>query len=103
MPETLHKQPNEDRLYDMDFSPRLADAENLSGTPTITERTVDQNDGSKTASADLTIGAATVSGQVAQVRISGGLADTLYEVTFLATTDLANTVEAEGLLLVRDI
>ncbi len=103
MPDTLDKQPQEDRLFDMDFSPRLASTELLTGTPAVTEQTVDQNDGSLTSSSDLTFGTATVSAQVAQVRISGGLADVLYKVTFLATTDLANTVEAEGFLLVQDI
>ncbi len=103
MPQTLTKQPAEDRLYDMDFSPRLASVENLTGTATVTEKTVDQTTGVKTGSTDLTIGVATVSAQVAQVRISVGLDGTLYEVTFVASTDLGNTVEAEGLLLVRDI
>ncbi len=103
MPQTLTKQPAEDRLYDMDFSPRLATGEDLTGSPTVSERTVDQNTGDRTASTDLTIGSATVSGQVAQVRISVGLPDVLYELTFVATTDLGNTVEAEGLLMVRDI
>ena len=103
MPDTLDKQPQEDRLYDMDFSPRLAAAESLTGTPGVTEQTVDQDDGSLTTTSDLTFGTATVSGQVSQVRISGGLADVLYKVTFLATTDFANTVEAEGFLLVQDI
>ena len=55
------------------------------------------------ASTDLTIGTATILVQVAQVRISVGLDNVLYEITFVATTDLGNTVEAEGLLLVRDI
>jgi len=103
MPDTLDKQPQEDRLFDMDFSPRLADAESLTGTPTVTEETVDQDDGSLSSSSDLTFGTATVSAQVAQVRISGGLADILYKVTFLANTDFANIVEAEGFLLVQDI
>ena len=81
MPQTLTKQPAEDRLYDMDFSPRLAAAENLTGTPTVSERTIDQTTGVKTASTDLTIGTATVSVQVAQVRISVGLDNVLYEIT----------------------
>lgn len=103
MPDTLDKQPQEDRLYDMDFSPRLADLESLTGTPAVSEQTVDQDTGALTTTTDLTFGTATISGQVAQVRISGGLADILYKVTFLATTDFANTVEAEGFLLVQDI
>jgi hypothetical protein len=104
MPDTLDKQPSEDRLYDMDFSPRLATGETLSGAPTMIEETVDQTDGSLTVSTDLTMGTPTISGQVAQVRISGGVDQTLYKVTFTgAATTNANLVEAEGLLMVANI
>ena len=102
MADTLTKQPSESRLYDMDFSPRIAAAENLTGTPVVTEKTVDQDTGAKTVSSDLTIGIPTSSGQIAQVRISGGLDGVLYEVTFKASTTLSNSVEAEGLMLVQD-
>ncbi len=102
MADTLTKQPSESRLYDMDFSPRIAAAENLTGTPTVSEKTVNQDTGVKTVSTDLTIGIPTSSLQIAQVRISGGLDGVLYEVTFVASTTLSNTVEAEGLLLVQD-
>lgn len=102
MADTLRKQPAESRLYDMDFSPRIATGEDLSGTPTVTEKTIDQSTGVKTSSTDLTFGTATILLQAAQVRIAGGLDGVLYEVTFLASTTLGNTVEAEGLLLVQD-
>jgi hypothetical protein len=104
MPDTLDKQPSEDRLYDMDFSPRLAVTELLNAIPTMIEETVDQDDGSVTSSTDLTFGTPTISGQIAQCRISGGLDGVLYKVTFQnAGTDFANLVEAEGFLLVQDI
>ena len=103
MPDTLDKQPAEDRLFDMDFSPRLSALENLTGTPTVTQELVDQNTGALSATTDLVIGTATVSGQIAQVRISGGVDGNLYKVTFLSTTDGANTVEADGYLLVQNI
>ena len=103
MPDTLDKQPAEDRLFDMDFSPRLSTGESLSGTPSMTQELVDQNDGSLTVTTDLTLGTPTVSGQIAQIRISGGVDGSLYKVTFLSTTDFANTVEAEGFLLVQNI
>lgn len=103
MPDTLDKQPAEDRLFDMDFSPRLSTGESLGGIPIVTEETVDQNDGSLTPTTDLTIGPAVTSGTIAQVRISGGTDGTLYKITFLAATDFANTVEAEGFLLVQNI
>ena len=102
MADTLTKRPSESRLYDMDFSPRIAATENLTGTPTVTQKVVNQDTGVKTSTTDLTIGIATVSLQKAQVRISGGLDGVLYEVTFVAATTLSNTVEAEGLLLVQD-
>lgn len=102
MADTLSKQPSESRLYDMDFSPRIAAAETLTGTPTVTEKTINQDTGVKTVSTDLTIGIPTASGQLAQVRISVGLDGVLYEVTFKADTSLGNSVEAEGLLLVQD-
>lgn len=102
MADTLTKQPAESRLFDMDFSPRLATTENLSGIPAVTERTVDPSTGVKTSTSELTIFVASISGQVAQVRISGGVDGVLYEVTFISGTTLGNTVEAEGLLMVVD-
>lgn len=102
MADTLTKQPSESRLYDMDFSPRLAVGENLTGTPTVTEKTVDPNTGLKTVSTDLTFGIPTSALQIAQVRISVGLDGVLYEVTFVSNTTLGNIVEAEGLMLVLD-
>jgi hypothetical protein len=74
----------------------------LSGVPVVSEKTVDQTTGVKTTSTDLTFGTPTISAQIAQVRISGGLDKTLYEVTFRTGTSLGNTVEAEGLLHVLD-
>ena len=104
MADTLDKQPSEDRLYDMDFGPRLSEGETLTGAPTMSEETVDQSDGSLTTSTDLTIGTPTVSGEIAQVRISAGLDGTLYKITFRdAGTSNANLVEAEGFLMVQNI
>jgi hypothetical protein len=103
MADTLNKQPAESRLYDMDFSPRLATGENLSGVPTVSEKTVNQDTGVKTASTDLNFSTPTINLQVTQVRIGAGLDGVLYEVTFLANTSLGNIVEAEGLLLVQDL
>lgn len=91
MPDTLCKQPSESWLYDMDFSPRLQLAETLTG---ITSVTADQ--------AGLTLGSPIFSGKTGQVRISGGTAGLTYKLTWLATTDLGNTVEAEGFLFVED-
>ena len=97
MSDTLDKQPSEDRLYDMDFGPRLSVGETLTGAPTMVEETVNQTDGTLTSTAELTMGTPTVSGEIAQVRISGGVDGVLYKVTFRnAGTSNANLVEAEG-------
>lgn len=101
--DLLEKQPTESRLYDMDFGPRLAAAEAVSSLTSVTQQEVDQDTGARSPTTDLTISDQAISGQLAQARIAGGVNGKLYLVTFLVTTDLGNTVEAEGLLLVRDI
>ena len=91
MPETLCKQPSESFLYDMNFSSRMATSEVLTGITSVTE-----------SPSGLTIGTPTYSGQIGQVRISGGTDGVTYTVTWLATTDAGNTIEAEGFLYVFD-
>ena len=102
MPQTLLKQPAESRLYDMDMSPRMATGEVITSVTSVTEKTVDPDTGARTVSSDLTFGTATFSGQLAQVRISVGLPNVLYEVTFIVETDAGNTLEGEGYLCVED-
>lgn len=90
--QSLVKQPGENRLYDMDFSPLLAEGETLSSC-TVASTPV-----------GLTLsGSATVSGSTASQRISGGTSGTRYKLTFTAVTSAGNTVEADGILQVRDL
>ena len=105
MPDLLEKQPAESRLYDMDFSPKMVGGtspENITAVLSVTQLEV-QADGTEVATTDLTFPvAATFSGQTAQQRIEAGLDGKTYKVTYTVSTDLGNTLEAEGLLLVID-
>lgn len=79
----------------MDFSALLASGETLTGAGTAT---VD-----KTTAPVLTLGAASVSGSIAQFRISGGVANTEYKVTLVVTTSAGNTLEGEGIVQCKDL
>lgn len=92
MSDTRVKQPAESRLFSMDFTADLSPAEVLV-TASCTA-----------APTGLTLtGPASVNSKVAQQRIAGGTAGTRYKVTFVVTTSLGNTLEAEGYLLVKDL
>jgi len=105
MPDLLEKQPSESRLYDMDFSPKMVQGsspEALASVVSVTQLEL-LADGTRVATTDLTFnGAATFALQVAQQRIESGVDGKTYVVTYIVTTDLGNTLEAEGLLLVID-
>lgn len=104
MPDLLEKQPSESRLYDMDFSPKMVQspAEVITSVDSVAQ--LEQlADGTRVSTTDLTFpSAATFSLQVAQQRIEVGLDGKTYVVTYIVSTDLGNTLEAEGLLLVID-
>ncbi len=104
MPDLLEKQPSESRLYDMDFSPKMVQspAELITSVDSVTQLEL-LADGTRVATTDLTFpSAATFSLQVAQQRIEVGVDGKTYVVTYIVSTDLGNTLEAEGLLLVID-
>jgi len=104
MPDLLEKQPAESRLYDMDFSPKMVQspAEVITSVDSVAQ--LEQlADGTRVSTTDLVFpSAATFSLQVAQQRIEVGVDGKTYVVTYIVTTDLGNTLEAEGLLLVID-
>lgn len=104
MPDLLEKQPSESRLYDMDFSPKMVQspAEALASVVSVAQ--LEQlADGTRVVTTDLVFpSAATFALQVAQQRIEAGVDSKTYVVTYIVTTDLGNTLEAEGLLLVID-
>ncbi len=104
MPDLLEKQPSESRLYDMDFGPKMVQspAEAITSVDSVAQ--LEQlADGTRVSTTDLVFpSAATFSLQVAQQRIEVGLDGKTYVVTYIVSTDLGNTLEAEGLLLVID-
>ena len=105
MPDLLEKQPAESRLYDMDFGPKMV--QGVAPEAIISVDSVAQleqlADGTRVASTDLIFpSAATFALQIAQQRIEVGVDGKTYVVTYIVSTDLGNTLEAEGLLLVID-
>lgn len=105
MPDLLEKQPAESRLYDMDFSPKMvggSSPENITSVDSVGQLEV-QDDGTIVATTDLVFpSGATFALQLAQQRIEAGLDGKTYKVTYIVSTDLGNTLEAEGLLFVID-
>jgi hypothetical protein len=90
---SLIKQPAESRLYTMDFAANMDEGETISGVTSV----------AATPSGLTLSGPATFSDTRAFQRIAGGTAGVSYKVTFLVTTSAGNTLEGEGLLLVRDL
>jgi hypothetical protein len=103
MPDLLEKQPSESRLYDMDFAPKMVGGvapEQITSVDSVAQLEV-QEDGTEIATTDLVFpSGSTFSGQVAQQRIDVGVDGKTYKVTYVVSTDLGNTLEAEGLLYV---
>jgi len=92
-PEIHTKTPDEVRKYDMDFAADLASGDSLTGTPIVSEET----------STDLTITAVSISGSIAQCKISGGVDGRDYVVRWqVTTTTQSETLEALGRLQVID-
>ena len=102
MSSTLEKQPNEDRLYDMEFSKLLGTGEAISSVNSVSQLIYDKATKSYIATTDLSLGAPSFSGSLAQVRISGGVDKKYYKITFLAGTDQSNILEGDGILAVVD-
>ena len=92
---SLIKQPSESRLYSLDFAALLEEDEVLTAANSVA---ID-----KTTASPLVAGTPAVSGVIAQVRLTGGLAGTIYKVTIVVTTSDGNTLEGEAYVNVEDI
>ena len=89
----LTKQPAESRLFDFDFSGKMATGATITAVVSVVA-----------TPAGLTVGATTFSGQIAQVRLSGGTDQTEYLITGKVTTsDGGDPLELDGLLWVEDL
>ena len=95
----LVKQPSEDRLYDFDLSELLGSA-TISGVVMVGA----QPQGRVAGSQDVTLGVPSHDGQArVQVRIGGGTDGEAYKITCRVTDSAGNTLEAEGMLYVREL
>jgi hypothetical protein len=103
MAQTLRKQPSESWLYDMDFAPRLADADVIASVISIAQQEYNTDTGALSSTTDLTFSSQAFSGQKVQVRISGGTHGKTYLITFKVTTSAGNSAEAEGFLQTLDL
>lgn len=101
-PETdlfvLTKQPWEELRYDMDFSGQMRDGDDLSSVSTV----VVTNMGEVVGSDDVTASGETVSGDIAQVKLSGGTDLENYKITIRAITTDGDKIEGDGMLYVRE-
>lgn len=97
--ETLYKQPSERRQYTMDFANLLATGETIedaSPAPIVTSEKINGD------SSDLTIETPTVSGSYVQFWISGGTKNTRYRIEVKIETSGTQTLEGDGILVVKD-
>jgi hypothetical protein len=94
---TLYKYPDDDRLYDFDFS---LQAELVDGQ-TIASATVDQTVRSGGSGA-LTIGTPAISGGRVQVQITGGVEGSTYALTCEITTSSGSKIVGIGALHICD-
>ncbi len=90
-PQQLVKQPAESRLFSMEFKNLLATGETISTVVSVLA-----------TPSGLTISGETISGTEVQFRIAGGADAQIYRVETTITTNQANTLEGDGLLVVRD-
>lgn len=94
--QTLEKRVNESRLYNMNFSPKMADAESITNIDLFTSAAT------TTGPTALTLGSPAISGKQVQVRISAGTDGGKYLLTCRITTDQGNKLQAEGYLFVKE-
>lgn len=88
--KTLVKDPDESKIYVIDFSSLLATGETLS-SPTVTA-----------SPSGLTIGTPVISSGTVQVRISGGTVDTQYSIDVTVNTSLSNVLNDTVYLNVKN-
>lgn len=102
MSSSRTKQPNEEKVYTMDFT-NLLDGATIASVDSVGQLKWDKTTKDYIASTDLTFGAPSDDGaNLAQVRIEGGVDKTIYKVTMLVTDNLTQVHEGDGILSVVD-
>jgi hypothetical protein len=89
--KVLSKDPNELKLFGVEFEDVLSEGDSLTGTPTVTE-----------SPSGLTIGSPSIDGSLVEFTIDGGTEDTMYVITVTAATVGGNSHEACVRLYVKD-
>lgn len=95
--EVLVKQPEESRLYSMDFTNLLVD-----GQLELIRNVGLDNQHVIEGSEDVVIEEETIVGSAVWMRISGGVAGENYKVTVRIQDSRDNILEGEGILYVRE-
>lgn len=101
----ITKHPSESVLYAIDFTELLASGETLSGTPTVAGSPSGLTIGTPAVNTGTVVddeGNTIAIGKAVQVRISGGTADTDYELTVSCGTTASDTRVGVCKLYVRD-
>ena len=92
MASTLIKQPSENMLVDFDCSPILRSGETISSVISIDDK-----------DSVLTYGSPSISGQIIQATVAGGVDKTTYKVTIKFATNLSPQREGDFYIVVRDL
>ena len=90
-PEILVKQPSESRSYAIDFDKLLGAVETISSITSVLS-----------TPAGPTISGLTIVARTVEFRMLGGTDGTVYRIEAIIITSDANTLEGDGLLVVRD-
>ena len=94
----LVKQPNESRMYRIDFSNLLVGA-SLSSITSVISVKQDVVGGST----NVDISSQALDGDSVQFRIANGTAEENYKLTAIVVDTAGNTLEGDGMLYVRDL
>ena len=95
--EILCKQPDEKRMYSMDFSNLMTTAETIASIDATT-----QTYRSRETTTDLTITSTAISGQTVTMWIAGGVHRQTYIVEVTITTSAGQILVGDGLLRITE-
>ena len=96
--QTLNKQTYEERLFQFDFSGRMASGATLSAPVSV----ISVNQANVGGSVNVTISSITLSGKVLQALFVGGTSGETYKITAKAIDSDAQKLELDGYLRVQD-
>jgi len=95
-PEQLEKQPDETRVFTLDFSNLMGTSETIASIDTV----YSEFRGESTT--DLTITNQSISGQTVLIQIAGGTDRHAYRVECTITTSTGQVLQGDGVLKITD-